>query len=359
MSATKEGKNEPQTVPIEWLKEAVTSIFDAAGLSARAASAVAESLVDADRRGIPSHGAMLVTMYVDRLRQGSVTMAEEAEVVLDAGVVAVLDAHHALGQLTGDQAMDLAVSKAKAHGLGAVAVRRAFHFGGAFRYVQAAARAGCVGVAAANTRPLMPAPGGAAPVVGNNPLAFGIPNGGDEPIVLDMALSEAALGKIRIAASEGREIPATWASDADGQPTTDPEAAIAGMLLPMGGPKGYGLALVVDVLTGVLSAGQSGAGVKGLYADTSIPNDCAHFFLALDIESFGDPQGFADRLRELVAQVTSSPRASGVDRLLLPGQLEAERFAASAEHGVAVSDSTLTGLRDAAALVGANLPSDG
>ncbi|MDQ3376736.1 MAG: Ldh family oxidoreductase [Actinomycetota bacterium] len=359
MSATKEGKNEPQIVPIEWLKEAVTSIFDAAGLSARAASAVAESLVDADRRGIPSHGAMLVTMYVDRLRQGSVTMAEEAEVVLDAGVVAVLDAHHALGQLTGDQAMDLAVSKAKAHGLGAVAVRRAFHFGGAFRYVQAAARAGCVGVAAANTRPLMPAPGGAAPVVGNNPLAFGIPNGGDEPIVLDMALSEAALGKIRIAASEGREIPATWAADADGQPTTDPEAAIAGMLLPIGGPKGYGLALVVDVLTGVLSAGQSGAGVKGLYADTSIPNDCAHFFLALDIESFGDPQGFADRLRELVAQVTSSPRASGVDRLLLPGQLEAERFAASAEHGVAVSDSTLAGLRDAAALVGGSLPSDG
>lgn len=131
------------------------------------------------------------------------------------------------------------------------------------------------------------------------------------------------------------------------------------MLLPMGGPKGYGLALVVDVLTGVLSAGQSGAGVKGLYADTSIPNDCAHFFLALDIESFCEPQGFAARLRELVAQITSSPRTSGVDRLLLPGQLEAERFAASAEHGVAVSEGTLTGVRDAAALVGANLPSGG
>ena len=359
MSTTKKGENVPQTVSVEWLKEAVTSTFDAAGLSAHAASTVAESLVDADRRGIPSHGAMLVPMYVDRLRQGSVTMGEEAEVVLDAGAVAVLDAHNALGQLTSDQAMDLAVSKAKAHGLGAVTVRRAFHFGGAFRYVQAAARAGCIGVAAANTRPLMPAPGGAAPVVGNNPLAFGIPNGDDEPIVLDMALSEAALGKIRIAASEGREIPATWAVDADGQPTTDPEAAIAGMLLPIGGPKGYGLALVVDVLTGVLSGGQSGAGVKGLYADTAIPNDCAHFFLALDVESFGDPQGFANRLSDLLAQVTGSPRASGVDRLLLPGQLEAERFATSAEHGIAVSDSTLTALRDAAATVGASLPRSG
>ncbi len=349
---------ESKTVSVGWLEEAVTMIFAAVGLSAHAASTVAESLVDADRRGIPSHGAMLVPMYVDRLRQRSVTREEKAEVVLDTGAIAVLDAHHALGQLTGDRAMDLAVGKAKAHGVGAVTVRRAFHFGGAFRYVQAAARTGCIGVAAANTRPLMPAPGGAAPVVGNNPLAFGIPNGDDEPVVLDMALSEAALGKIRIAASEGREIPATWAADADGQPTTDPEAAIAGMLLPIGGPKGYGLAFVVDVLTGVLSGGQSGAGVKGLYADASVPNDCAHFFLALDIESFADPQGFANRLRELVGQVTGSPRTPGVDRLLLPGQLEAERFATSAEHGVAVSDSTLTGLRDAAALVGASLPDD-
>jgi len=205
----------------------------------------------------------------------------------------------------------------------------------------------------------MPAPGGAGPVVGNNPLAFGIPNSDDEPVVLDIALSEAALGKIRLAASEGRQIPATWATDADGQPTTDPEEAIAGMLLPIGGPKGYGLALVVDVLTGVLSGGEFGTGVKGLYADISVPNDCAHFFLALDIASFGDRDGFTSRLRKLVADVTSSPRTPGVDRLLLPGQLEAERFAASAEHGIAIDDSVLAGLRDTAKLVGASLPDEG
>jgi len=359
VSPAQTGVNERKTVPVAWLTEAVAAVFVAAGLSERAAATVAESLVDADRRGIPSHGAMLVPMYVDRLRAGSVSKEEKAEVVVDAGAVAVLDARNALGQLTGDHAMDLAVSKAKEHGVGAVTVRHAFHFGGAFRYVQRAARAGCIGVAAANTRPLMPAPGGAKPVVGNNPLAFGIPYRDEEPIVLDMALSEAALGKIRLAAAEGREIPATWATDADGRPTTDPEAAIAGMLLPIGGPKGYGLALVVDVLTGVLSGGGFGAGVKGLYADPSVPNDCAHFFLALDVAAFGDPDGFAQRLGELVSQVTGSPRAEGVERLLLPGQLEAERFAASAEHGVAVDGSTLSSLRETADLVGASLPEGG
>lgn len=359
MSGTEGSNGGNNTVSVEWLTEALTTIFGATGVSEHGASKVAESLVDADRRGIPSHGAMLVSMYVDRLRSGSVSTRDEAEVLIDSGAITVLDAHHMLGQLSGDQAMDLAVSKAKSHGVGAVTVRQAFHFGGAFRYVQAATRAGCIGLAAANTRPLMPAPGGASPVVGNNPLAFGIPNGDDEPIVTDMALSEAALGKIRIAASEGREIPETWATDPEGQPTTDPEAAIAGMLLPIGGPKGYGLAVVVDVLTGVLSGGQSGAGVKGLYADTSIPNDCAHFFLALDVESFADPQAFTGRLHQLVTQITNSDRAPEVDQLLLPGQLEAERYEQSEEQGIELDESTLTSIQEAAELVGADLPERG
>jgi LDH2 family malate/lactate/ureidoglycolate dehydrogenase len=131
------------------------------------------------------------------------------------------------------------------------------------------------------------------------------------------------------------------------------------MLLPIGGPKGYGLAIIVDVLTGVLSGGQFGSGVKGLYADTSVPNDCAHFFLALNVESFADPQRFTSRLRELVAQITDSQRAPEVDCLLLPGQLEAERYEQSVEQGINIDDSTLAGLRDAADLVGADLPDKG
>ena len=341
-------------IPAPDLLAATARVFGALGLSEAAAAAVAEGLVDADMRAVPSHGVMLVPMYAQRIGAGSVTTATEGEVVTDLGAIAVLDAGNALGILTGDQAIGLAVERARQFGIGAVAVRHAFHFGGAFRYVMAAAEAGLIGVAAANTRPLMPAPGGAATVVGNNPLAIGVPRDGD-PIVLDMALSEAALGKIRIAAAEGREIPPTWATDASGVPTTDPEAAIAGLLLPAAGPKGYGLALMVDVLTGVLSGGSFGAGVQGLYADASTPNDCAHFFLAIDPAAFGGADAFAARVDELAAQVAASPTAPGVDRVLLPGQLEAERHAAAEVEGVRVERSVIDNLREVAAGLGVDL----
>lgn len=344
------------TVAPSWLRSALVSIFTAAGLSTNAAKTVAESLVAADMRGITSHGALLVPMYVERLLAGSVSSRDEAEVVVDAGAIAVLEAHHAFGQLSSDQAMALAVSKAKLHGLGAVVVRRAFHFGGAFRYVQAAAEAGCIGIAAANTRALMPAPGGAQAVVGNNPLAVAVPVSGRPPILLDMALSEAALGKIRLAAQEGRDIPPSWATDAAGRTTTDPVEAIAGLLLPAAGHKGYGLALVIDVLTGLLSGGSFGKGVQGLYADTSVPNDCAHFFLAIDVSKFGDREAFLTRAAELTADVLSSAKAPGVDRLLLPGQLEEERYAHAEANGIDLDVSVLLAVGDTAERFGLALP---
>lgn len=341
--------NRQVSVSSSWVTEATARLLSAAGLGEAAARVVAGSLVDADMRGVSSHGVMLVPMYVERLRAGSVSTRTEAEVVADSGALALLDGGNMLGQLSGDQAMSLAIEKADRYGVGAVLVRHAFHFGGAFRYVMQAADAGCIGIAAANTRPLMPAPGGAAAVVGNNPIAFGIPCGGGEPLVLDMALSEVSLGKIRLAAQEGREIPATWATDADGVATTDAEAAIDGLLLPAGGHKGYGLALVVDILTGVLSGGGYGSHVKGLYADTAVPNDCAHAFLALDVSALGDGDDFAGRLADLVGQVTNSPRAPGVERVLVPGQIEAERFAAAESTGVLVDAGVLDRLCSTAA----------
>ncbi|MGC9537490.1 Ldh family oxidoreductase [Streptomyces sp. UG1] len=343
---------DPISLSSEWLVESVGAVFVAAGLSPKAATTVAESLVEADLRGTPSHGVLLVPMYIERLRKGSVSRHESAEVVLDAGAIAVLDARHALGQLTGDQAMDLAVEKARTYGLGVVTVRHAFHFGGAYRYARTAATSGCIGIAAANTRPLMPAPGGAAAVVGNNPIAVGVPTGDGEPILLDMALSEAALGKVRLAAQEGRPIPPTWATDREGTPTTDPAKALAGLLLPAAGHKGYGLALVVDVLSGVLSGGSFGNAVRGLYADTATPNDCAHFFLALDVAAFGERADFEDRVSTLAGQITGSAKAPGTERLLLPGQLEAERQTAARRTGVPLDASVLRALRETAASVG-------
>jgi LDH2 family malate/lactate/ureidoglycolate dehydrogenase len=339
---------ERAVVTASWLTDAIEQIFAALGYSPAAARTVAESLVAADLRGVASHGALLVPMYVERIRSGSVSRAEAAEVLHDFGAIAALDAHHCLGQLSGDHAMGMAIEKTRSFGIGAVTVRHAFHFGAAFRYATTAADAGLVGVAAANTRPLMPAPGGARAVVGNNPIAIAVPLPGRPPIVLDMALSEAALGKIRLAAQENRAIPATWATDTAGAPTTDPMAALDGMLLPTGGPKGYGLALIIDVLTGVLSGGAFGAGVQGLYADTSVPNNCAHFFLAIEPAAFGDPDDFARNASRLVEEIEKAPTRPDVDRVYLPGQLEHERAETAVREGIPIDGSVLAALRETA-----------
>ncbi len=310
------------------LVDGVARLFVAAGLSPGAARTVASALVDADLDGVGSHGVMMVDMYLDRLRRGSVSTREKAEVVTDNGAVAVLDARHAFGHLTGDQAIALAVDKAKRFGAGVVAVRHAFHFGVARRYAVAAADAGCIGIVMCNTRPLMPAPGGAERVVGNNPLAVALPVDGP-PLALDMAMSEAAMGKIRLAANGGGTIPPTWATRADGTPTTDPREAIAGMLLPAAGPKGFGLAMMIDLMAGLLSGGAWGEAVRPLYGDMAEPYDCAHLFIAIDIGHFVDPAHFRREATRAAERVRASARAPGVAELFTPGEIEWRRREAS------------------------------
>jgi len=307
------------------LRELVARLFTAAGLQEDAAARVAAGLVEADLEGMSSHGVMLVDMYLDRIRRGSVTTKAAGTVISDRDSAVVLDAGHALGQLTGEQAMALAVERAKQFGTGAVAVRHGFHFGTARRYAQRAAEAGCIGIAMCNTRPLMPASGGAERVVGNNPIAIALPAAGQIPIVLDMATSEAAMGKIRMAEKARQSIPATWAVASDGSPTTDPAQAIAGMLLPSGGPKGFGLAFVIDLMCGLLPGGAIGGEVAPLYGDPSRPYDCSHLFIAIDVGHFCEPNEFRARAAAAAEHIRSGKRASGVAALFAPGEPEWRR----------------------------------
>jgi LDH2 family malate/lactate/ureidoglycolate dehydrogenase len=215
------------TIAAGQLSALVARLFVAAGIPQRAAQTAADALVDADLEGVPSHGVMLVDMYLDRIRRGSVSTEEAGVVVSDRDATVVLDARHALGQLTADQAIKIAVERARRHGVGIVAVRHGFHFGTARRYAIQAASADCVGIVMCNTRPLMPAPGGAERLVGNNPIAIAVPTDGPIPIVLDMATSEAAMGKIRMAEKAGQTIPQSWAVKSDGSATSSPSEAIA------------------------------------------------------------------------------------------------------------------------------------
>lgn len=315
----------PILIAADDLVALVERIFIAAGMPGPAAAMVAKGLVQADLEGLPSHGVLLVEMYVERLRCGSVSTREAAEPVSERGCAVVLDAGNAFGHLTGDQSIDIAVSRAKQHGAGIVAVRHGFHFGTARRYALAAANEDCIGVAMCNTRPLMPAPGGAERVVGNNPLAIALPVDGRVPLVLDMATSEAAMGKIRLAEKAGQSIPATWAVQNDGSPTTSPTAAIAGMLLPAAGPKGFGLALMIDLICGLLSGGASGDKVKPLYGDAAVPYDCSHLFMAIHVGHFCDLSRFRSEATAAAQRIRLGRRALGVTRLFSPGEPEWQR----------------------------------
>ncbi len=338
-------------VDAQRLISAVGDILTAVGIAAADARLVAADLVAADLEGIASHGVMLLPMYVERIDKGSVSRASAGQVVSDRGGAIVIDAGNALGQLTSRQAVRLAVERAREIGLAAVAVRNGFHFGTAGRYARMMAEQNCVGVVLSNTRPLMPAPGGAEALVGNNPVAIALPSAGEFPAEADMALSATAMGKIRLAAAAGARIPGDWAVDSEGRPTTDPAAAIKGMLLPAAGPKGFGLAFVIDLLCGGLSDGAVGAEVRPLYGDPGEPYRCAHFFLAIDAGHFPPGERFAERVRDQAMRVSASKRGAGVERVYAPGELVWATRQAS--DGVCRLDAaTVRSLRETAARVG-------
>jgi LDH2 family malate/lactate/ureidoglycolate dehydrogenase len=316
----------PAAIPIiiaaDELIAFVAQLFIAAGLSESGARTIAEGLVEADLDGVPSHGVMLVDLYLERLRHGSVTSRATIEIVSDHGCAVVVNAQHAFGHITGPESMSIAVARAKQYGAGIAAVRHGFHFGTARRYAVNAIDEGCIGIVMCNTRPLMPAPGGAERVVGNNPIAIAIPSDSTIPLVLDMATSEAAMGKIRMADKAGQPIPANWAVRNDGSATTAPNEAIAGMLLPAAGPKGFGLSLMIDLMCGLLSSGAIGPSVMPLYGDPSVPYDCSHLFIAVDVAHFCDLASFRTQAGAAAERIRQGRRAAGITQLFLPGEPE-------------------------------------
>jgi LDH2 family malate/lactate/ureidoglycolate dehydrogenase len=340
-------------VQADLLARAVAAIFRAAGIPAEGAEKIAEDLVAADLEGVGSHGVMLVPMYVERIRAGSVSALLAGVVASDRQAAVVIDAQNAFGQLTARQAVELAAERASQFGLAAVAVRNAFHFGTAGRYARMLADRGCVGIVMSNTRPLMPPPGGAEPVTGNNPIAIAVPGDGDFPPEVDMALSAVAMGKIRNAAAAGATIPAGWATDRHGAETTDPAEAIAGMLLPAAGPKGFGLAFMIDLLCGGLSGGV-GDEVRPLFGSLDRPYNCAHLFIAIHAGSFTDADAFRARARQAAQKVSGVLRAPGVDRVFAPGEL-ADHTRRKAMGTCLVPRAAFDGLVDTARTLGIDL----
>ena len=320
----------------------VGDLLAAAGLEPDASAAVATSLVDASLRGVDSHGVARTTIYVDRLRAGGLNRRPRPKVLRQDGAMALVDGDDGPGQVAGVFATDLSIDLAREHGVGAVAARRSSHYGAAAYYTRRAAAAGMVAMSSTNSDPLVIPFGGTKPVLGTNPISLAAPLS-DGIFDLDMATSQVAINKIYNARDEGRPIPEGWGVDERGEPTTDPAAVAAGV--PLGGYKGYALAVLVEILCGVLPGAGITHGVGRLYGDPAEHQDVGHFHLALDPERTIGRDRFAALLEGMLAELVQVPVAPGHDEVLRPGDPELRARTERERDGIPVEPALLSSLQ--------------
>jgi LDH2 family malate/lactate/ureidoglycolate dehydrogenase len=338
-----------RTIEAGALKAQVAGIFERLDVPAEDAGIVADHLVEADLRGVHSHGVIRVPTYVAGLRAGRINPRPKVEVVEDHGGQVVLDGDYGLGQLTAFRANELAIERGKEHGMAAVALRRSTHCGAMAYYAIRARDRGLIGLAITNAGMNMPPIGGTAKIVGNNPFAIAVPTTRAWPMVLDIATSVVAGGKLDVARAKGESIPLGWARDKDGNPTTDPIAARQGSLEPVGGHKGLALAVMLDVLAGVLSGGRFG----GMLGTDAGRGGMAQFFLTIDVTRFMPLDQFTARMDELIDQIHESPKAPGVDRIYVAGEIESDLQAARLATGIPLEASVFESLEATARELGA------
>ncbi len=331
------------------------AVLCAVGVPATDAHLFADSLVRADLWGHQSHGVLRLSWYVARLRAGVMRAVTQAETVVDAGAVAVLDGHDGIGQVLAARAADEAIRRAKVHGVAAVGVRNSNHFGTAMYFTRMAAHAGCVAFLSTNASPAMAPWGGRKKTVGNNPWSIAAPAGRHAPMVLDIANTGVARGKIYLAKQKGLPIPLGWALNAAGAATTDPAQAIDGIILPMGEHKGYAITVMMDMLSGVLTGSAFATGVHGPY-QFAHRSGCGHFMIALDINAFQPLAEFNARMEQFVGELKSVPLAHDFDEVFYPGEIEARNEERHLQQGLELPADTLADLARLARETGLDPP---
>jgi L-2-hydroxycarboxylate dehydrogenase (NAD+) len=336
-------------ISVAQLRQVVAAIFAAHGLTEGDAARVAECLVEADLRNVPSHGISRIPIYTRRLRDKLVVPRPEMVLDCPTPVVARLDGGNGMGFLVATRAMNEAIARARQYGVGVVFASHSNHFGMAATYLRQALAEGVAAMVLTNASPAMPVWGGRTAFLGTSPFAMAAP--GPTPLVLDMATSVAARGKIRRAADRGEPIPQGWALDPQGQPTTDADAGYRGIVLPVGGPKGSGLSLMMEAFAGVMSGAAFGGEVRNQYLDFETPQNVGHFVMALKPDLFAPAGAYPARMEELVSRAKATPRAAGYDEILMPGEPE-ERIAAQRRRdGLIIAPADLEMLRAEAARV--------
>jgi LDH2 family malate/lactate/ureidoglycolate dehydrogenase len=336
----------------------LTAVYRSASVPQADARLVADSLVQADLWGHQSHGVLRTGWYLARLKSGVMATETRPHFVVDSGAVAVIEGHEGIGQVLTAHAAREAIRRAKLHGIAAVAVRNSNHFGTCMYYTRMGAEAGCVMLLTTNGGPAMAPWGGKKKIVGTNPWSVAAPAGRHPPLLMDMANTAVARGKIYLARQRHEPIPVGWALDAAGRPTTDPQAAIDGIILPMAGHKGYAIAVAMDMLCGVLSGGSFLSAVHGPY-ETESRSAAGHFMVAMNIEAFQPLADFNSRMEKFIAELKSVPLAEGSDEVFYPGGIEARNDARYRKEGLTLPADTVSDLAKIAKLCGLSFNVDG
>ncbi len=344
-------------ISAEALRDFASRLVEATGAPAQKARLVAECLVYANLRGVDSHGVQLLTFYLERLGRGEVDPLADGHVVSESGGCLVYDGENALGQVISDNCCGHAVRLASEHGLSMVVARESNHFGAAAFWAQRISAEGLIGVVMCNSSPIVPPWQGRDGRVGTNPICVSVPGDAGRPWLLDMATTTVAVGKIFKAFFEGDpEIPAGWAMDKSGVPTTDTQTAYHGLLMPLGGYKGSGLGLLVEILCGVLGGGAMSTAVGGVKT-VGRPARNSQMFMGIDVSRFTPLDQFQQRMRWLVAEMKSARSARGYDEVLVAGDPEWRAEEIRNRDGIPLAEGVWEKLREAALRLGVVLPS--
>lgn len=322
----------------------VAQITGAAGVPADDAAVLADSLVDADLHGTSTHGVSRLAIYIRRIQRGLVDPKAEPCIEQLRPAVLVVDAAGGLGQPQAVKTLRRLIPLARQYGVAAATIRHSQHFGALSYYCNLAAREDMILWATTNCEPAMSPAGACEAFFGTNPIAASFPTGKGFPVRIDMATSLVARGNIIAAQKAGRPIPEGWALDADGNPTTDAAAALAGTVMAMAGHKGAALALLVEVFSGVLSGSAVGAEIGSMYKHLDRPQNVGHFFCLMDVAAFMNVAAMKARMDAMIDRIKACRRRPGVDEILVPGEPEARKAADNRAHGIPIGDETVAEL---------------
>lgn len=325
------------------LYECTVEILKACGESEENAAIVAKNLIKADARGITTHGTYLLTPIWQRAKAKQLSLPTNACVVSDEAAIAIIDGGDGLGAVAGMLAVKTTIQKAKQYGIASVLIRNTNNIGALACYTEDIAKEGMIAIMSCNAAPAMAPWGGAEAFLGTNPFAIGIYTGHDMVFSADMASSVVARGKIRKAARNGESIPDNWATDEEGNFTTDPNAALKGALLPMSGPKGSAIALAVDIMSGMLSGAQYAPNLKSFHTPEGATGVGASL-IVMDIGRFMELQVFQSHMEGYIADIKAMKKAKGFDEIYLPGEIEYNKEQQSYNEGIKLDENAVAAI---------------